>query len=163
MESTLYDVSAKPDSEKGPTYDQLKPMLQQLLAQRFNLLTHGDKREMKGYSLVVAKAGQRLTASRSEGPVSAFITANRLQAAGVKMKDLAALLTLALKEPVKDDTAITGTFDVKLNYAPLGAMDSSSPSIFTALQEQLGLKLEPARVAVQMVVIDHVDRVPTEN
>lgn len=163
MESTVYDVSAKPDSEKGPTYDQLKPMLQQLLAQRFHLQTHAGEKEMKGYSLVVAKGGQRLRASRSEGSVSAFITANKLQAAGVDMKGLAAMLTLALKQPVKDDTGIGGSFDVKLDYAPLGAMDSSLPSIFTAVQEQLGLRLEPAKVPVQMVVIDHVDRVPTEN
>lgn len=167
MGSTLYDVSAKPDSEKGPTYEQLKPMLQHLLAQRFHLQTHTEEKEMKGYSLVVAKGGQRLMPSKSAGPVSAAIMPNRLQAPGVDAKGLASILSMVLKRPVHDNTGLQGKFDLKLNFAPLNApansLDSSLPSVFTAVQEQLGLKLEPAKVSVQMLVIDHADRLPTEN
>lgn len=165
MDSTVYDVSAKPDAEKGPTYEQLKPMLQQLLAQRFHLQVHTEEKEMKGYSLVVAKGGERLTPSKSTGAVWAYTFPNRLQAPGIKLDDLANLLTSVLKQPVKDDTGIQGKFDVNLRFAPLQADvgESSLPSIFTAVQEQLGLRLEPATVPVQMVVIDHVDRVPTDN
>jgi uncharacterized protein (TIGR03435 family) len=163
MGSTVYDVSAKPDADKGPNYEELRPMLQQLLAQRFHLQTHANEKEMKGYSLVVAKGGQRLTPSNRGGPVAAVILPNKLQASGLDMKGLATMLTLALKQPVKDDTGVPGSFDVKLDFAPLSAMDSSLPSVFTAVQEQLGLKLEAAKVPVKMLVIDHVDRVPTEN
>ena len=167
MGSTLYDVSANPDSEKGPTYEQLKPMLQQLLAQRFHLQTRTEEKEMKGYSLVVAKDGQRLTPSKGAGPVSAAIMSNRLQGPGVDAKGLASILSMVLKRPVHDDTGIHGKFDVRLDFAPLNApadaADSSLPSIFTAVQEQLGLKLEPAKVPVKLLVIDHVERVPTEN
>jgi uncharacterized protein (TIGR03435 family) len=163
MGSTVYDVSAKPDAEKAPTYEQLKPMMQQLLAQRFHLQTHTEEKQMKGYSLVVAKGGERLKPSKSGGAVSAYIMSNRLQAPGVDAKGLAAMLTLVLKQPVHDDTGIRRIFDVQMEFAPMGGQESSSPSIFTAVQEQLGLKLEPAKVPVQMVVIDHVERAPTEN
>jgi uncharacterized protein (TIGR03435 family) len=165
MSSTLYDVSAKPDTEKGPTYEQLKPMLQQLLVQRFHLQTHTDQKEVKGYSLVVAKSGERLTPSKNAGPTGAYITQNRVQAHGVELKALASVLSFVLRQPVDDETGIKGAFDVSLEFAPIAAdvPDSSLPSIFTAVEEQLGLKLEPAKVPVQMVVIDHVDRAPTEN
>src|SRR6185437_6197754 len=165
MDSTFHDVSAKPNAEKGPTYEQLKPMLQQLLAQRFHLQTHMEEKEMKGYSLVVAKGGQRLTRSKSGVTGGLYILPNGLRASGLNLKDLASLLSSRLKQPVKDDTGIQGKFDVKLNFAPpeTDVVDSSLPSIFTAVQEQLGLKLEPAKVPVQMLVIDHVERVPTEN
>lgn len=178
MNSTFYDVSAKPDADKGPTYDQLRPMLQQLLAQRFHLQTHTTEKEMKGYSLVVAKGGARLTPSKNAGPVRAYVMFTGLRAPGLDLKGFANMLTLALKQPVEDNTGIQGKFDLNLkfandmnlqvvsnnaNSAVAGEADSSLPSIFTAVQEQLGLKLEPARVPVQMLVIDHVERVPTEN
>lgn len=166
MASTVYDVSARPDAQKGPTYDQLKVMLQQLLVQRFHLQEHTEEKDMKGYSLVVAKGGQRLTLSKSGTPMGgAYLLPNRLQGPAMNMNGLATMLALALKQPVENETGIQGNFDVKLEYAPLqaDAAQSNLPSIFTAIQEQLGLKLEPARVPVQVVVIDHVDREPTEN
>ena len=165
MGSTFYDVSARPNAEKGPTYEQLKPMLQHLLSQRFHLQTHTEEKEMKGYSLVVAKDGPRLTPIKSELAGGFYILPNGVQAPGINLEGLAMILSSRLKQPVKDDTGIQGKFDVNLSFAPpeTDVTDSSLPSIFTALQEQLGLKLEPAKVPVQMVVIDHVDRVPTEN
>ena len=165
MESTFYDVSARPDAEKGPTYEQLKPMLQQLLAQRFHLRTHMEEKEMKGYSLAVAKGGPRLTPIKSELTGGFYILPNGVQAPGINLEGLAMILGSRLKQPVKNDTGIQGKFDVKLNFAPpeTDVADSSLPSIFTAVQEQLGLKLEPAKVMVQVLVIDHVDSEPTEN
>ena len=65
--------------------------------------------------------------------------------------------------PVIDQTGIKGIFRIKVNYAPDTDPNSSFPSIFTALQETLGLKLVPQSVPVEMLVIDHVDRIPTEN
>jgi uncharacterized protein (TIGR03435 family) len=66
-------------------------------------------------------------------------------------------------KPVADKTELKGTYDFEPRYAPLEETDSTLPSIFTAVQEQLGLKLEKQMVPVEMFVIDHVDRVPTEN
>jgi uncharacterized protein (TIGR03435 family) len=65
--------------------------------------------------------------------------------------------------PVVDKTGITGNYDIKLSYAPANDPNSNLPDLFTALQEQLGLKLESQKVPVEILVIDHVDRIPTEN
>jgi uncharacterized protein (TIGR03435 family) len=73
------------------------------------------------------------------------------------------MLAGVIRSPVADKTEIKGKYDIKLDYAPNNATDSPLPSIYTALQEQLGLKLIRQKVPVEMLVIDHVDRVPTEN
>ena len=65
--------------------------------------------------------------------------------------------------PVVNETAIKDNYDIKLQYAPEGAVNSPLPSIFTALQEQLGLQLVPRKVSVEMVVIERVERVPADN
>ena len=79
------------------------------------------------------------------------------------MAVLASMLTRPVGRPVVDKTGITGNYDIALNFAPEGSTDSTLPSIFTALQEQLGLKLEPQKVPVEMLVIDHLEKVPSEN
>jgi uncharacterized protein (TIGR03435 family) len=72
-------------------------------------------------------------------------------------------LTHALGKTVVDETGLNGNYDMKLKYAEMDAADSGLPSIFTAVEEQLGLKLVSQMVTVETFVIDHVDRVPTEN
>ena len=68
-------------------------------------------------------------------------------------------------QPVIDKTGLTGSYDIKLTYAPLNdpSANSANPDIFTAIQDQLGLKLIPAKVPVDYLIIDHIDRTPTEN
>lgn len=78
------------------------------------------------------------------------------------MNFLASMLIRPIGRPVINKTGLTGKYNIKLRYASPNT-DSALPSIYTALQEQLGLKLEPQQVLVSMFVIDHVDRVPTEN
>jgi uncharacterized protein (TIGR03435 family) len=87
----------------------------------------------------------------------------RLDAANVPMSIAASLLTRALGQTVVDETGLKGNYDMKLKYAEMDATDSEVPSIFTAVEEQLGLKLVSQAVPAEMFVIDHVDRVPTEN
>ena len=89
--------------------------------------------------------------------------ADGLRAQNIPMRSLAAMLSHPIGGPVVDKTEIAGNYDFKLSYAPEGATDSTLPSIFTAVQDQLGLKLEPQKVPVEMLVIDHVEKVPTEN
>jgi uncharacterized protein (TIGR03435 family) len=79
------------------------------------------------------------------------------------MESLAWGLSRPLRQPVVDRTAVAGTFDIDLTYARDGDTDSPLPSIFTALQEQLGLRLEPRKVPVEILVIDHIEKVPTDN
>ena len=88
---------------------------------------------------------------------------NGLQANGVTMKVLASMLQRPAGKPVVDQTGISGRFDFALRYAPEDATDSSLPSLFTALQEQLGLKLQSQKVPLQKFIIDHVERIPQDN
>ena len=79
------------------------------------------------------------------------------------MEALAWGLSRPLRQPVVDKTSIEGTFNIDLTWAPDGEADSPLPSIFTALQQQLGLRLESRKVPVEILVIDHLEKVPTDN
>ena len=162
MDSTFYEVAARPGGNAGLSYDQLRPMVQELLKERFHLAYHRGSESQKGYALVVAKHGPKLTATKN-GAQHAYMMAGRLDAANAPMSLVAGLLAHAVGRPVVDETGLKGSYDMKLSYAPLESTDSSLPSIFTAIEEQLGLKLVSQPVPVETFVIDHVDRVPTAN
>lgn len=162
MRSTYYEIAAKPEGNAGLSYAQLRPLMQQLLQERFHLAYHRAMGNAKGYALVVAKGGAKLTPANGSSD-HAYMMAGRLDAAGASTDLIAGLLAYALDQPVVDRTGLKGKYDFKLNYAPMEAADSTLPSIFTAAEEQLGLKLEKQMVPVEMFVIDHVDRAPAEN
>jgi uncharacterized protein (TIGR03435 family) len=161
-DSTLYDISAAAESGVNLTYEQLRPRLQQLLEKRLHLTVHHDVKSVKGYGLVVAKGGPKLQTSKGAAG-QLYILGNGLRGQNMPIKTLASMLNRPTGRPLADKTGIEGNYDIRLDYAPNGATDSPLPSVFTALQEQLGLKLEPQQVPVEMLVIDHVDRQPTEN
>ena len=161
LDTEHYDVSAKAAGGLEISREELKPMLQKSLADRFKLEVHRESKDVSGYALVVAKA-PKLQQSRG-GASRPMILKGGLRADNISVKMLAAMLTGPAGRPVVDKTGIEGNFDVKLDYTPEGAADSSLPSIFTALQEQLGLKLVPQRVLVETLVVDHAEKVPTEN
>ncbi len=159
----LYSVDAKPEGDVGLTYEQLEPLLQNLLAQRFALSVHHEKKDVKGYAMVVAKGGAKLEASKAPSSSMGYIFANGLRVPSTSIHDFTAMLAHPVGRPVVDKTGITGSYSINLKFAPEGAADSELPSIFTALEEQLGLKLQPASVPRDFLVIDHVEKVPTEN
>ena len=160
--SDHYDVSAKAEGDRSLTYEQWKPLLQQLLAERFKLAIHHEMKDFSGYTLVVAKNGPKLQASTGAASQGYILPAG-LRAPHASLDSLASMLMSPTGRPVVNETKIKGNYDIVLDYAAAGAADSPLPSIFTALQEQLGLKLEPQKVPVEILVIDHVERVPTEN
>lgn len=161
LDSEHYDVSAKAEGGGKISREELKPMLQKLLIERFKLSVHRERKDTPGYALVVAKAPKLQT---SKGGASRpMILKGGLRADNISIKTLAAMLAGPAGRPVVDKTGIEGNFDVKLDYAPEGSADSSMPSIFTALQEQLGLKLVPQTVPVETLVVDRAEKVPTEN
>lgn len=163
MDSQEYDISAKVEGDQQLTLKQMQPLLQRLLEQRFHLQTHRETTLSSGYALVVAKGGAKLNPGK-EGRKPYFqIVPNGLQATHSTAKDLTAALSVAIHQPVVDKTGLTGVYDINLSYAPMNDANSTLPSIFTALQEQLGLKLEPQKVPVETLVIDHADKIPTEN
>ena len=158
--SERYDIDAKPTPGIRLTYEEVKPRLQALLQQRLKLMTHRQAKELDGYALVVASGGPRLRPSiGASGPGT--ISPGGMRFANASMASFARVLSSPLGRPVVDKTGIKGNYDIELRYAPNGTANSNQPSIFAALQDQLGLALEPQKVAVQILVIDHVEQEPS--
>lgn len=201
MKSDRFDITAK--AESSATFDQMRPMIQSLLAERFKLTIHREKKETSVYELTAAKGGIKIVAAK-EGSCITFDPAKNsgpppppkpgetlpricggvrmsvglIDGFGISTTELAADLSNMLGRTVVDKTGFTGAFDVHLEFTPDAApangafaqagpgapppANSSVPSIFTALQEQLGLRLESAKGPVEVLVIDHLER-PSEN
>jgi uncharacterized protein (TIGR03435 family) len=168
-----FDVVAKaPD---GTANDQLAPMLQRLLADRFKLSLHRETKESLVYALVVGKSGFKLREIeyRGTGPTRLMRKGAMVELsypAGADLAQFAAFLSGQAGRPVLDRTGLTGVFDIKLEFAPeppaaladtgtgQAPNDTTWPSIFTAVQEQLGLRIESAKGPVETLVIDHAEK-----
>ena len=229
LDSERYDIVAK--LPRGATKAQFMVMLQNLLAERFKLTLHREKKDLPMYALVVGKNGPKLKESVDEpapkegdapkaggpadGPVvmgrmamgkdgfpvlppgaggrgsTAIMLMNgnaRMTATKQSMAGLAEMLSGQLDLPVVDMTGLTGKYDYTLYFAPEGGLGmklgmlapppgeggggapmasapdaQSSPNLFSALQEQLGLKLEQRKGPVDLLVIDHLEKAPVEN
>lgn len=164
LDSQNYFIDAKVEGDQQLTKDQMQPLLQNLLAQRLGLKVHHESRLVAGYEMVVAKSGPKLQPTKGESGFSS-VAPDRMSGSKENSAAIAELLSYAIRQPVIDKTGLTGSYDIKLSYAPLNDPNATSnnPDIFTAIQDQLGLKLVPAKVPVDYLVIDHVDRTPTEN
>lgn len=143
-------------------------MLQTLLAERFSLRTHRESRKLKAYALVVGKRGPRLKQARKDSEDAFIFGEGRVTGRALSMSSLADRLSgpvFKLERPVVDMTGIEGAYDFTLEWAPDGVSADGHPdaSIFTALEEQLGLKLEVRETAVRILVVDHADRIPSGN
>lgn len=144
-------------------------MVRALLAERFKLLCHTETRELPIYSLVVAKGGAKLTAAKGDGLLIGG-SYGKLTGEGLTVDMLARELAKSVGRVVVDKTGVVGRFDVVLRWTPdegpamlNGApMPEPPPALFTAIQEQLGLKLEPGKGVVPVLVVDRVE-MPSEN
>jgi len=189
LDSTRFDIEAKMDEataaqlkalDRQQSQVQSQAIFQRLLADRFKLVVHWETRELPVYALVVVKSGARLQpakdASGNSGTsVSSHDSAVQFKATGQTLEQLAQSLTSSatqeLGREVIDKTGIVGKYDFALNWtrdtgAPSTAPDENAkdtaPSIFTAIQEQLGLKLEPSKGPVKVLVVDHAE-MPSAN
>jgi len=175
-----WDISAKPDSGVPPGPDgnlKLRAMMRSLLADRFKLVVREEIREMPVYGLVVAKSGSKLQPS-PEGSKGCGIRGNGVELNFTKcaLADVAQALSNQVGRTVIDETGIKGDFDLKIQFAPEQngagkpadgsekpvAVESEGPSIFTAIQEKLGLRLESKKGPVKIIVIEQAERA-TEN
>jgi len=170
-ETFAVDATMPPDT----TQEQFRVMLQNLLAERFKLTVHRESRDISGYSLVVAKNGPKMHNSGS-GPATARSPDDdlrRSEGAGgvgllgirVTMTRLADKLSDEVQRPVIDATGLKTRYDFELRFRASMASSPEAedlPDIFSALQG-LGLKLEPAKGSVSVIVIDHVEKAQTEN
>lgn len=171
--STLYDVTARAPEDAGLTYPKLLPYLQTLLRDRFGLHSHFEQREVPGYALVVAKGGPKLPRPANPTPAAnsttGFIDTEGLRGTAIPLKTLASMLRSPVGVPVVDATGLNGNFDVTLKFSNPHAAgndtasDPTLPSIFTAVTEQLGLRLNPRKVSLPFLVIDHVEKLPSAN
>jgi uncharacterized protein (TIGR03435 family) len=180
LESEKFDIVGKPDMEGTPSMSQLRVMLLKLLADRFQLSLHREKKELSVYALTVAKGGPKLTEDTDKPNELPKFTGRGPQGRNVQnatMADFASDLQGTLADrPVVDQTGLGAKrYDFILKWTPDGpAMNGATgappaadnpdapPDIFAAIQEQLGLKLESTKAQVDVIVIDHVDR-PSEN
>ena len=182
--SERYDVEAKVDYEDVPKWKALSTTqkslaLQPLLVKRFNLQSHHETRERPTYSLVVAKNGPKLhkaqpveaNPSGTSSPDGAgdrdqsTVTPGKIVLKGSSLSVLANLLSSqGLSHPVVDKTGLTDIYDITLRWSPAdaGSSDATLPSLFTALREQLGLKLEYNKNPIDVIVIDHIEK-PSAN
>ena len=180
MENEKFDVTGQPEAQGQPNERQLKAMLQKLLADRFKLVHHRETRDLPVYAIVVAAGGHKLT--KNDGnpnglPRLFFKGLGNLPAMNATMADLAGVMqTAVLDRPVVDKTGLPGRYDFTLTWTPddsqfrgLGVQVpapstdvNAPPGLFTAIQEQLGLKLESMSAPVEVLVIDRVEK-PSEN
>jgi uncharacterized protein (TIGR03435 family) len=178
LDSIKFDVVANAPAGPAnttPVIGQMRLMMQSLLAARFNLAAHRETKDLPLYDLVVAKTGPKVELTEAvAGPVSArnpFSMTGRGVLSGTRVSAdmLAKVLSEQLGHAVEDRTGLKGVFDFTLQWAPDtdtqfdGAGPPTGASIFTAIQEQLGLKLEPRKGPVEVLVIDRVDNTPTGN
>jgi uncharacterized protein (TIGR03435 family) len=167
LESDRLNIVANALGEGKPTSDQVQQMLQSLLADRFQLKVHREKREGPVYTLIVDKKGPKLKPSTSAD--STFTLGGRARTVLMTfqkqtMEYLALELSNSsgLDREVLDETGLTGTYDFKLEWAANPLPDSNEPGLFTAVQEQLGLKLESQKAPIGILVIDHAEK-PSPN
>ena len=188
MDKDRYDIAAVPEEQGVPNAEQVRIMIRKLLADRFKLTFHQDKKELLAYLLTVAKNGQKLTPTQRPGPLPGLgfrpgTGGLTLMAMNATMSDFTGFLQiLVLDRPVVDQTGLTGKFDFQCTFTPDDSLfnghppmppqqqtDSNNanpappaPSLYDAFQQQLGLRLSAEKTPVDVIVIDHVEK-PSEN
>jgi uncharacterized protein (TIGR03435 family) len=186
MDADRFDIQAKAadtdiDDKGMMPYAQFMLRLQALLEDRFKMVTHWETRELPVYGLVLAtpgKLGPKLTphtgdcnrpaASAPPAPGSAPVncgtranmsgTVGKVTGSGITMATFARNLSGGTGRYVIDQTGLEGAFDLELEFTPDQSPDTTGSSLFTAIQEQLGLKLDSHRAPVEVIVIDRVER-----
>jgi uncharacterized protein (TIGR03435 family) len=185
LEMSFYTINAT--MNPAATEDQVRGMLRAMLKERFGFAAHSESKEVSGYALVAGKNGPKIRAAGSEvapmppylstkpaeafesrvftsmeGPGTSAITGRR-----VPIQKLADELSSALSTFVDDRTGLTGNYYFgftfqRPDFVPTGTIDLA-PSVFDAIQESLGLKLEKSRRTVEFLLVDHLDKLPTDN
>ncbi len=165
-----YDIEGTTDTEGEPNLSQQQEMLQKLLADRFGLKFHRDKRELSVYALQIAKGGPKLTAAANPDAQPDQDAAGH----GTEITQIYTSSSIGhfilgmqffLDRPIVDQTGLTGLYDLKLHYTTDESRTTdpnAPPGIFTAIQQQLGLKLEATKASTDVFVIDRAER-PTPN
>lgn len=176
----MFDIEAQPDIDGSPSHAQVQMMLQKLLADRFQLKFHEEQRELNAYVLEVGKGGPKLTKSDADPrglPGLMFRGLGDFNGRNASMDEFAQLLQDAVMDrPVVNKTGLTDKYDFRLKWTPDESQFSglglkvqkptesadAPPPLFTALQEQLGLKMDSTKTPVKVLIIDKLEK-PSAN
>ena len=177
LEAEKYDITGKPVGEGQPNDEQWLAMIRTLLAERFGLVFHEEDRELPVFAVMVARNGPKPKLAKSTGnpedPPSLFTRGlGRLEVHNASISDFANVIQRFFDRPVVDQTGLTVRFDFNLNWTPdesqfaaLGVPTvraikptDDQPEFFTAIQEQIGLRLESAKAVIKVWVIDRADK-----
>ena len=165
IESQCYDIKAK-SSLKGATHDDLMSMLQSLLKERMHLGAHLDSEERPVFDLLTEKAGAKMPPDGAKVEVPP-INGGKVLFMAKTLSDLCERLGIVTGRPVVDKTGLQGKFVIVLTYLPLGLANGdsadSSFDVFSAVREQLGLRLEPHHELLEVLNIDAIDKLPATN
>jgi uncharacterized protein (TIGR03435 family) len=178
IEDDAFEIEATAENPASATEEQLHSMVKTLLSDRFKLRFHLETHEEQGFVLVSARNGRSLKRSSIEtqaGPLYVRENGAEMTVTGpqVTLDSLINFLSGHLARPIRDETGLDGVYNVTLRFTPSDerataatreqlAAEPAGQSLFTAIQEQLGLRLEPKKVSVKAFVIDHVER-PSQN
>lgn len=166
-----WDIDGIPDVEGEPDVNQYQRMVQKLLTTRFGVKMHPDKRELSRYSLTIAKGGPKLKKSTSDPRAGMDENGwgqgsqRYMEFTNTNMSDLTLCLQTAADKPVINETNLAGRYDFLLHWTPNEARatePNDAPGLFTAIQEELGLKLDATRGPTDVLVIDAATK-PTQN
>lgn len=163
MDTERFDIFAK--IPEGVPTNQIPQMLKALLADRFKVKLHSETKVLPAYVLEVGKAGPKIQKVDSSGGLSIGTSSGHVHLKGnVTIPWLADYLSTRLGSPIQDQTKLEGAYAIALDWVPdLAGDPASGPSLSAAVQEQLGLKLVATKAPLEVFVIDHVERIPTEN
>jgi bla regulator protein BlaR1 len=165
--SERFDIDAKADGETELTWDRARPMLQAMLADRFKLKVRREMKDVVAYDLVIAKGGPKFKENTDPDVkhpgFSMYVNGDgaHFKATKGQLSGLILQLPFYAGRPVVDKTGLAGGYDLKLDWAPDNspdALNGSVATLFTALQEQLGLKLEPSRTTQEMLTIESAEK-----
>ena len=170
LDSLRFDVVAQAP-EPEPVAGRMQLMMRALLAERFKLVAHHETRELVAYTLAIEAGGAKVRPVQTDEPVGPnpfkMSDGGTLVGTRVTADMLATVLSNQLGRPVKNETGFVGVFDFTLRWAPDTALPpadtSDRPSLFQAIREQLGFRLVAKRTPTDVIVIDRVERTPTDN
>jgi uncharacterized protein (TIGR03435 family) len=174
LNSERFDVVAKfPEALSGEKYTaELHAMMQRMLADRFKLAVHRDLKTFSVYGVVVGKNGIKFAAVPDKGSHER-IGRTHFEGTSVSMATFAEFLSGRMDRPVLDMSGLKGAYNITLDWTPdsrqSGETDvpladsQAKPALPQAIQEQLGLRLETSRASLEVLIVDHAERVPTEN
>ena len=169
MDTDPYDIEAKAAGSPNLTEHQLLELLRPVLADRFRMAFHWETRQQPRYRLAVVKAGSKMTAVKADGEPEVNIRSRRIiTGKRAPVSQLVEMLSWVLGRAVVDETGLAGVYDFKLEWTPdelqmtepgsAGATGEAGNSLLAAIQEQLGLKLEPQKGPVEILVVDRAEK-----